>query len=336
MKRVFTLFLLTLLLTACSHNPAQVSQNVGVGRETKTILPQNITAKPPTENETGDTIPVPGTSGALWELVDGRYVYHFPPRDDSGLSDLSDLSAVQYIPFEDQPDDWFFGKTERDASTGEVTYIWDRAQSTLDLLEQYNGIYRGDESQKVCYLTFDCGYELGTMSSILDTLKEKAVPATFFVNGNYVNTAGDMIQRMLDEGHIVANHCVNHYDLTTVSAETFLEEVQGLEDLFCAKFPNAGPMRYFRPPSGSSNEWVLRLADKMGYITVMWSWAYYDYDTANQPDVASVLEQVKLGLHNGCVYLLHPESTTNTAMLGPMIDWIRSVGYEILPLCAIE
>ncbi len=55
-----------------------------------------------------------------------------------------------------------------------------------------------------------------------------------------------------------------------------------------------------------------------------------------QPPVDETLEKVKLGLHPGAVYLLHPESTTNTAMLGDMIDWIRSVGYEILPICDIE
>ena len=60
------------------------------------------------------------------------------------------------------------------------------------------------------------------------------------------------------------------------------------------------------------------------------------YDDDNQPPVDETLEKVKLGLHPGAVYLLHPESTTNTAMLGDMIDWIRSVGYEILPICDIE
>ena len=185
-------------------------------------------------------------------------------------------------------------------------------------------------------MTFDCGYEYGTMDTILDTLKEKQVSATFFVNGHYVRSASDKIQRMIDEGHIIGNHAVNHYDLTGVSVDTFLEEVQGLEELYYETLPDAPPMLYFRPPSGDCNEWVLKFADKLGYRTVMWSWAYKDFDTDAQPDVDETLEKVMTGLHNGEVMLLHPESKTNTEMLGKMIDKIRDAGFEILPICDIE
>ena len=132
------------------------------------------------------------------------------------------------------------------------------------------------------------------------------------------------------------HHCVNHYDLTTVDSDTFIAEVQGLEDIFYTYFPDADPMLYFRPPSGAANEWVLNLADKMGYTTVLWSWAHRDFVDDDQPGHAETIQKIKQGLHNGCVYLLHPESTTNTAILGEMIDWIRSQGYEFLPLCDIE
>jgi len=238
--------------------------------------------------------------------------------------------------FDDQPNDWYIGKTTRDAATGEVTYVWDRSAATLATLEKYGAVYRGDEERKVVYLTFDSGYEYGTTAAILDVLKEKNVPAAFFINGWYLESAPHMVKRMLDEGHIVGNHCVNHYDMTAVSVETFVKEVQGLEDYFYTSFPDAKPMIYFRPPSGNCNEWVLRFADLMGYTTVMWSWAYFDYDVNNQPSVSDALQKVKDGLHNGCVYLLHTESQTNADMLGDMIDWVRSQGYEFLPLADIK
>lgn len=345
MKRIFSILLALLFLTACSPEPAQVSKTVGVGRET-TETESGLPAGESTAQSNGGTGTTGDSSGTtasekMWDFVDGKYVYSFPKRDDSGLADLSDLASLQYVPFDDanaDNNDWYFAPTHRDSATGDVTLTWgkDRSDSTLAILEKYGAIYRGDESQKVVYLTFDCGYETGTMTTILDTLKEKNAPATFFVNGHYVESAQDMVRRMIDEGHIIANHCVNHYDLTTVDAETFISEVQGLEDLFYTYFPDADPMIYFRPPSGAANEWVLNLADKMGYTSVMWSWAYRDYVDDDQPPVAETLEKVKSGLHNGCVYLFHPESTTNTAMLGDMIDWLRSVGYEIYPLCDIN
>ena len=142
--------------------------------------------------------------------------------------------------------------------------------------------------------------------------------------------------RMIDEGHILGNHTVNHKNMTQVSKETFVDELEGVEDLIKEKFPDAEPLHYWRPPMGACNEWVLKLADKMDYHTVMWSWAYYDYDVNNQPDPADALAKAKNGLHPGVVYLFHTESTTNAAILGDLIDWIRAQGYEILPLCDIN
>lgn len=343
MKRVFSLLavlaLIPLLFAACSPEPAEVSVTVGVGRET--TASENVPAEDSAENS-GDSVNASAeNTGKLWTFSGGKYEYNFPERDAGGLSDLSDLAALQYIPFDDANpgnNDWYFGPTERDAVTGEVTFTWgkDRSDATLAALEKYGVIYRGDESKKAVYLTFDCGYETGTTATILDTLKAKNVPATFFVNGHYVESAQDMIRRMIGEGHIIANHCVNHYDLTTVDADTFIRELQGLEDIFYTYFPDADPMIYFRPPSGAANEWVLNLADKMGYTTVMWSWAHRDFYDDDQPGHAETIQKIKTGLHNGCVYLLHPESTTNTAILGEMIDWIRSQGYEFYPLCDIE
>jgi len=343
MKRVFSILpvLALLFLTACTPEPAEVSTTVGVGREpavSAPSLPADSAAVPDgTADASGSEAEKPGR---MWSLANGKYVYHFPERDDSGLSDLSGLSALQYGRFDDAAadnNDWYFAPTVRNAATGEVTLSWgkDRSASTLAAIEKYGAIYRGDESRKAVYITFDCGYETGTMATILDTLKAKNAPATFFVNGHYVESAQDMIRRMIDEGHILANHCVNHYDLTGVDSDTFIKEVQGLEDIFYTYFPDADPMIYFRPPSGAANEWVLSLADKMGYTTVMWSWAHRDYVDDDQPGISETIEKIKTGLHNGCVYLLHPESTTNTAILGEMIDWIRSQGYEILPLCDI-
>lgn len=74
------------------------------------------------------------------------------------------------------------------------------------LLDKYSGLCLGNQEEKVVYLTFDQGYEAGYTNQILDALKENQVPATFFITGHYINTASDIVQRMIDEGHIVGNH----------------------------------------------------------------------------------------------------------------------------------
>ncbi len=359
MKKIpFGIFLMLLaaVLSSCGdESAARVDETAGAGRyevpETmeseKGDIPVNPTEtddKPADPSETTDDDPAetdgrttqsPATE-ISWRIENGKYVYTFPERDDSGLANVAEMETFTRARFDDQPNDWFIGKTLRDEATGEVTYVWDRSQQTLDAIAKYGAVYRGDEERKVVYLTFDCGYEYGTTAEILDVLKEKNVPATFFVNGWYVESAPHMVRRMLDDGHIIGNHCDNHEDMTTVSVDTFIKEVQGLEDIYYATFPDAPPMLYFRPPSGNCSEWVLKFADMMGYTTVMWSWAYYDFDVNNQMSVSNAMAKVKAGLHNGCVYLLHTESTTNAAMLGEMIDWIRGEGYEFLPLADID
>ncbi|MBQ4097481.1 MAG: polysaccharide deacetylase family protein [Clostridia bacterium] len=345
--------------TSCLRDAGTIDDDAGVGRDPGQIdvgtgdpvedptESDTSYAPPPLDNQTGDATDEPATdapvvdepTGKMWNVVGGRYVYNIP-KPTRDLSDLSDIYATPKTLFADQGKDttgsWYPGKTVRDPQTGEVTYSWDRYQSTKDLIEKYNAIYRGDEERKVCYLTFDCGYELGYTSILLDTLKEKNCPATFFLVGNYYRDEPELVNRMINEGHIIGNHTIKHPNMTTVSAERFIEELETVEREIAAQFPNANPLRYWRPPMGAANEWVLKLADKMGLVTVMWSFAYYDYDTNNQPTVEAALEKSMAGLHNGCVYLFHTESSTNAAMMGQLIDQIRAAGYEILPLCDIK
>lgn len=362
-KLLCVLLAVTLLaapLSSCLRKSAEPSREVGVGRDTSDTSTSNSsdTADSDENDESGaestekesesvddedssetDTKDKESdVSGEVtWSFEDGKYTYSFPERPEVSAGEISAMNSEPKTLFEDDSnEDWYFGKTTYDQTTGEVTYVWDRYQSTLDAVDNYNGIYRGDQSKKAVYLTFDCGYEYGTTSSLLDILKEKNAPAAFFLTGDYVKSEDDLINRMLDEGHIIGNHTMNHKNMIHVTAEEFKEQLDSFSDLFAEKFPDAQPLRYFRPPEGAANEWVLKLADKLGYVTVMWSWAYYDYNTNDQPDPMATLEKAKTALHPGCVYLLHAESTTNVAILGDLIDWIRSQGYEILPICDIK
>ena len=79
----------------------------------------------------------------------------------------------------------------------------DLGKVNLELINKYDGIAMGNQDKKYVYLTFDNGYEAGYTEKILDTLKENNVSATFFITAHYLNTASDLVQRMIDEGHII-------------------------------------------------------------------------------------------------------------------------------------
>ena len=82
----------------------------------------------------------------------------------------------------------------------------DLGSRNKELIEKYNGMAMGNKESKNVYITFDSGYEAGYTENILNTLKENNVPAAFFITAHYVNTASDLVQRMIDEGHIIGNH----------------------------------------------------------------------------------------------------------------------------------
>lgn len=71
------------------------------------------------------------------------------------------------------------------------------------IIEKYKGICIGNKEKKYIYLTFDNGYEAGYTEKILEVLKQNDVKATFFITAHYVNTHPELVQRMIDEGHII-------------------------------------------------------------------------------------------------------------------------------------
>ena len=95
------------------------------------------------------------------------------------------------------------------------------------------------QNEKIIYLTFDAGYEAGYTEKILDVLKKHNVKASFFITGHYLNTAEDLVKRMIDEGHIVGNHSWGHKSFPTISREKMAKEIlkQELKLLFHQNYP---------------------------------------------------------------------------------------------------
>lgn len=86
-------------------------------------------------------------------------------------------------------------------------------------------------------------------------------------------------------------------------------------------------MTLFRPPSGYYSERVLAIAQSLGYATVNWSFAYHDWEVANQPDIHQSRDELIDCAHSGAIYALHTVSETNAAILAEVIDGIRAKGY---------
>ena len=198
------------------------------------------------------------------------------------------------------------------------------------LLDQYSGLCLGNKEEKVVYLTFDQGYEAGYTNQILDALKEKQVPATFFITGHYINTASDIVQRMIDEGHIVGNHTVNHKSMPEIGDKELEEEIMKLHQTMYEKY--GYEMKYLRPPKGEFSERTLSICKNLGYKNVMWSFAYVDWNEDSQPNESEAKQTILNNLHNGEIILLHATSKTNANILDSVLKEIKAQGYEIKSL----
>lgn len=189
------------------------------------------------------------------------------------------------------------------------------------------GAYALSEDENVIILTFDQGYENGYTTEILDILKEKNVSAIFFLTGDYAKSEHALVQRMIDEGHMLGNHGMTHASLCDISADKAEEEVLSLHAYVMDNYDYE--MQYFRFPCGEYDEECLELVRDCGYKTLFWSFAYVDWLTDKQPEIENAYNIVTDAAHGGAIYLLHSVSSTNAAILGRVIDNLRSKGYTL-------
>jgi len=193
--------------------------------------------------------------------------------------------------------------------------------------DNYNILYLGDPTENTIWLTFDLGYENGNTAKILDTLRDKNIPAAFFVCGNVLDRNPDLIKRMADEGHTVCNHTDSHADLTKLTKEEIKTELTALEEDFLAL--TGKPMsKLMRPPEGKYTENTLSDLNELGYVPVFWSFAYKDWVDDAQPNRAKAIETITTRAHPGMVMLLHSTSSTNAEILGTVIDRLKESGYS--------
>ena len=206
----------------------------------------------------------------------------------------------------------------------------DLGSRNKNIIDKYNGIAMGNSEKPYVYLTFDAGYEAGYTEKILEVLKANDVKATFFITGHYLNSQPDLVKKMIDEGHIVGNHTVNHKCMTDIDNETIKKEVMDLHTAMYEKF--GYEMKYIRPPKGEYSERTIAYINSLGYKTVMWSFAYDDWDENKQGREEYGKSKILDNTHNGEVMLLHSTSKDNSNILDYCIKEMKNAGYEFKSL----
>lgn len=200
--------------------------------------------------------------------------------------------------------------------------------ASAEELAKYNAYYIGSNAENTIYLTFDCGYENGNTAAILDALKKHDAKATFFVVGHFLESAPDLVKRMVQEGHTVGNHTYHHPDMSSISTkESFQKELDDVRALYQQTTGQEMAM-YYRPPQGKYNTQNLKMAQELGYRTFFWSLAYVDWNTDSQPTHEEAFSKLIPRIHPGAIVLLHNTSKTNGEILDELLTKWEEMGYH--------
>ncbi|MEU4065716.1 polysaccharide deacetylase family protein [Streptomyces wedmorensis] len=178
---------------------------------------------------------------------------------------------------------------------------------------------------KCIALTFDAGPGKDT-PRLLDILKEKQVPATFFLLGSkHVDRYPQVVKRIADEGHEVANHTWTHRILTDLDAAEVRDELARTQDAV-EKITGRKPT-LMRPPQGRTDGTVSEVSRELGLAQVLWSITAKDYSTT---DSALIRQRVLDQAHGDGIILLHDIYDGTVPAVPSIIDELKRRGFTFV------
>ena len=272
---------------------------------------------------------------AVWDAL--RMNPEKPP-DLQSLAKLSQLNLDEFIASSGNGD--FI-------SVGGEAHVGDRhleIHSDGEVVEQYSKLpmpesitRQGDPGLHKVALTFDDGPDPKWTPKILEILKEKKAPASFFVLGTQAQHYPDLLEQIVRDGHEVGNHTYTHQNIAEESDEQIELELNATTRLIEAVTGRS--TAYFRPPFGIDGTpsqpgevRSLRVVRDLGYLTVAES---IDPDDWERPGAQAIFDRVKNQRATGSVILMHDgggDRSQTVEALPEIIDWLRSRGDVIVPL----
>jgi peptidoglycan/xylan/chitin deacetylase (PgdA/CDA1 family) len=194
-------------------------------------------------------------------------------------------------------------------------------------------VHRGDASLPGRYaLTFDDGPTHDSTARILDLLGEAGARAAFFVIGRNVERAPDLVRRMHDEGHVVANHSYDHSHFGTMRLGWYWDRQLRRTDVLLGQITGLKPA-LFRPPMGARHYHVMAAARHHGHTVVTWSRRGLDGVTTTADRIVNRLAPATrpgdiLVLHDGVEPNLRRDPAGTVAAIRPLIQGLRDRGLE--------
>jgi peptidoglycan/xylan/chitin deacetylase (PgdA/CDA1 family) len=196
-------------------------------------------------------------------------------------------------------------------------------------------------SRRVVALTFDAGANADAVPSILATLRRQAVPATFFLTGDFTRDFPATARSIATAGLRIGDHTISHPYLTQLSDAAVRREILGGAAQITA-VTGVSPAPLFRFPFGDASARVIAIANQAGYIPVRWTVDTLGWEgTAGHITPAVVVSRVLGAARPGEIVLMHAGSnpddhtTYDADALPAVISGLRARGYSFVTLDAL-
>lgn len=220
-------------------------------------------------------------------------------------------------------------------------------QSLLFLCLNFLGLINGIQFNKpirYCvnsnhfHLSFDDGPHYSLTERVLDDLLDLNVSASFFVVGvmiestNLNSSFNPLIQRMVDDGHEVGIHDLEHTDYRALSAYEISRRIEVMRQKLWRYFEP----KYFRFPYGSYNDQSFEAVKQRGLTVVHWSYDSRDW-AIRQPQILiqnlnSFLQPYSGGYNGGVIGLFHDIQSSSVEVVRDLVQLVRQAGYELVDL----
>lgn len=188
-------------------------------------------------------------------------------------------------------------------------------------------IYSVDVKEKKLAISFDACWGAEFTKPILNVLEEHNIKTTFFLVNIWINDYPDLVKKIVAEGHEIGLHSTTHPDFAKLSESQMEEELKSNYDAV-EEVSGFKPI-LFRPPFGSYNNTMIKVAERMGIHSIQW-----DVDSLDWKDLtaAEISKRVINGVKPGSIVLFHNNGKHTLEALPNIIKTLQSEGYQIVPI----
>jgi peptidoglycan/xylan/chitin deacetylase (PgdA/CDA1 family) len=194
-------------------------------------------------------------------------------------------------------------------------------------------VVRGDSSRPWISVIFNAGAGYAPAPAILDALKARGIRTTFFLMGWWAEKNPDLVRRIAAEGHEIASHGYEVFDLTTVSDAAVVADLERA-DAAISSITGRTSRPLWSASASARDARVNRLASTIGYRPIFWSVESGDWRFDST--AAGVTGRVLGGVQNGAIVVMHFESPRTADTIAPAIpgilDALRARGYELVTI----